>query len=152
VCERDTRIRRAKAKRAWGRALPTRENFPADGVIRLSDKSAAATGWKPPVSCIFSDPGTSPNRHHRQNPSSGDDLTPKCPRCDRHRRRHRGSNPRLMVAHPRRAGSLQPRTSWCPGSLLIPLERRPKNTDLKHSATRLSLRLDSGILKVNTGS
>jgi hypothetical protein len=34
VSERDTRIRRAKAKRAWGRGLPTRWNFPADGVSR----------------------------------------------------------------------------------------------------------------------
>ena len=34
MSELDTRIRRAKAKRAWGRALPTRWNFPADGVSR----------------------------------------------------------------------------------------------------------------------
>jgi hypothetical protein len=32
VSERDTRFRRAKANRARGRALPTRENFAADGV------------------------------------------------------------------------------------------------------------------------
>src|SRR5947209_10888397 len=30
----DTRIRRAEANRAWGRALPTRGNFAADGVSR----------------------------------------------------------------------------------------------------------------------
>ena len=36
MSERDTRIRRAKAKRAWGRVLPTRWNFPADGVSRVA--------------------------------------------------------------------------------------------------------------------
>src|SRR5437764_3841197 len=32
----DTRIRRAEANRAWGRALPTRGNFAADGVSRVA--------------------------------------------------------------------------------------------------------------------
>ena len=36
MSELDTRIRRANAKRAWGRALPTRWNFPADGVSRVA--------------------------------------------------------------------------------------------------------------------
>ena len=36
MSELDTRLRRAKAKRAWGRALPTRWNFPADRVSRVA--------------------------------------------------------------------------------------------------------------------
>jgi hypothetical protein len=36
VSEQDTRIRRAKAKRTRGRALPTRWKFPADGVSRVA--------------------------------------------------------------------------------------------------------------------
>ena len=36
MSERDTRIRRAKAKRDRGRVLPTRWHFPADGVSRVA--------------------------------------------------------------------------------------------------------------------
>ena len=36
MSELDARIRRAKAKRAWGRAVPMRGNFPADGVSRVA--------------------------------------------------------------------------------------------------------------------